>query len=137
MSIRAYFKNLFYKRRLKKSGLRFPVATKLRGVSAQDLQGALIQSQPLDELQIVHCPSAEFPFGVAVYSIPLNRLLGYLDEELSKKLVYAFGKGFCRDGEIIKRTGGKNGEYYGCNIRIFESMEFMNEYEDFSHLHGV
>lgn len=137
MSIRAYFKNLFYNRRLKKSGLRFPVACKLRGVSAQDLQGAIIQSQPLDELQIVHCPSAEYPFGVAVYSIPLNRLLGYLDEGLSKKLVYVFGKGFCRDGEIIKRTGGTGGEYYGCNIRIFESMEMMKDCEDFSHLHGA
>lgn len=137
MSIRTYFKNLFYKRRLKKSGLRFPIVCKLRGVSARELQGALIQSEPLDELQIVHCPSENFPFGVAVYSIPLNRLLGYIDEELSEKLVYAFGEGFCRDGEIAKRTGGTDGGYYGCTIRIFESMEMMEEYEDFSHLHGV
>lgn len=137
MSIRAYFQKLLLKRRLKKSGLHFPVPCKLRGVSATELQGALIQSEPLDELQIVHCPSVKFPFGVAVYSIPLNRLLGYIDELLAEKLVYAFGEGFCLDGEIAKRTGGNDGEYYGCNIRIFESMEMMKDCEDFSHLHGA
>ena len=116
--------------------MHFPVRCNLHGVSAQELQGALAQSEALDELQIVHCPTPQTPLRVLAYSVPLNRILGYLHEELSEKLIYALGEGFCRDGEIASRTGGKDGEYYGCNIRIFESMEFMSEYEDFQHLYG-
>ena len=136
MSFPSYLKKLFYKLRLRRNNLSFPVRCKLRGVSARELQGALFQSEVLDELQIVHCPTPQAPFRVIAYSIPLNRVLGYLDEALSEKLVRALGEGFCRDGEIANRTGGKNGGYYGCNIRIFESMEFMSDLENFKHLHG-
>ena len=121
---------------MKKYGVRFPVRCKLHRVSAQEIQGALAQSQPLDELQIVHCPTPQAPLRVIVYSIPLNRVLGYIKEELAEKLVYALGEEFCLDGEIANRTGGKNGEYYGCNIRIFDTMELMSEYENFKHLYG-
>ena len=137
MSIPSFLKNLFYKRRLKKCGLRFPVLCKIRGVKVGDRQGALAQSGGGDELQLVHSPVEGYPFNVYVYSITLNRVLGYLDANLSEKLVYLFGNGFCRDGEIESITGGPpTYPCYGCNIRILESMTMINGYDELSHLRG-
>lgn len=87
-------------------------------------------------MQIVHTPSDARPFSVCVYSVPLNRVLGYIEDELAEKLVYAFGRGFCRDGEIEQITGGAPYKYRGCNIRLLETQYFMEEHEDFSHLRG-
>ena len=115
-------------------GLSFPLYCKAHGVKSPDYQGAIAQSRQDDELQIVHKPVKGFPYNVYVYSKPLNRLLGYLDEYLSKKLVKLFGKGFCRDARIENITGGGAYAYRGCNIRILESMTYMSDCEDFSAL---
>ena len=82
-----------------------------------------------DELQLVHIALDEFPFNVYVYSIELNRILGYLEETLAKKLVLVFGQGFCLDGRISEITGGPpEYEYFGCNIRVFDTMNMMLPY---------
>ena len=115
-------------------GLSFPLYCKAHGV--KQYQGAIVQSVQGDELQIVHRAKHGFPYNVYVYSKPLNRVLGYLDEYLSKKLVKLFGKGFCRDAFVETITGGGAYPYYGCNIRILESMSLMEDCEDFSALRG-
>jgi len=137
MSIRTFFKNIFYMRRLKKSGLQFPLYCKIHGVKDSDRQGALAQSRKGDRLQFVHIPKERFPYNIYVYSIPLNRVLGYLDEKLSAKLVYVFKKNFCRDAVITEVTGGKPHPYLGCNICLFETLDMMKDCEDFSHLRGA
>ena len=90
-----------------------------------------MQSRAEDELQLVHLPLEDFPFNVYVYSIELNRILGYLDENLSKKLVGVFGQGFCLDGTIEEIIGGPpEYKYYGCMIVLLNSMKMMEPYLD-------
>ena len=137
MGIISFFKQLFYKQRLKKSGLSFPIPCKIHGVRSPDRQGALAQSREGDRLQIVHSPEKDYPFNVYVYSVELNRILGYLDAVLAEKLVYVCGKGLCLDGKIEKLTGGApDYQYIGCNIQIFDTTGMMNDCDDFSHLHS-
>ncbi len=135
MGLRSYFKNKLFTRRLKKSGLAFPLYTKINGVSSNDRQGALAQSAQGDDLQIVHTPLKKYPHNTYVYSIPLNRVLGYLDKDLSQKLQYVFGDGFCLDGEIRNLLGGPpEYDYFGCSIYVYNTKELMNDVDDFSHL---
>ena len=130
------WQKLRFARLCKRLKMSFPLYCKLYGVSKPDYQGALAQSAEGDELQIVHTPLENYPNHIYVYSVTLNRLLGYLDGRLSEKLVRLFGKGFCRDGEICNITGGKNGDYFGCNIRIYPTLKAMAKIQDFSHLHS-
>ena len=129
-------KNFFFQRKLDWYGLQFPLYCKAHGVKRAERQGAIAQSRTGDKLQIVHVPKKDFPFNVYVYSISLNRVLGYLDNTLSKKLVRVFGKKFCRDAVVENITGGAPMyEFMGCNLQILSTMEFMKEWEDFSLLH--
>lgn len=109
-------------------GVRFPYLTKLKGVRKEDRQEWLRQSQDGDRLQFVHTPDTDDPLLVYAYSIELNCLLGVLDEVLSEKLVYIFGKGFAVDGEILAVTGDK---VLGCNVAIYDTRKFvLEEMED-------
>ncbi len=121
-------------RRLKTAELFFPLNCKLHGVKTPEYQGAIAQSRAGDTLQLVHLPSKAYPHKVYAYNIPLNRILGLLHTDLAQKLIYAFGKGFCRDGEIINVTGERY-ETRGCNIRIFDTAVALQEETDFSHLY--
>ena len=144
MNIFTYFKEKHkiaqaektYQSRLQQTKLRFPYFCKIHGVKPLQHQGALAQSRVGDKLQLVHTPIEGHDFSVCVYSIPLNRVLGYVEEELAEKLIYVFGKGFCRDGEIDRLLGGEPYKYIGCRIRIMDTQEYMEDYEDFSHLYG-
>lgn len=138
MRILSYFKQKFYEGRKRKAKLSFPVFCKLHGVAQPYYQGAIAQSSAGDELQIVHRPTAERPYCVCVYSIEIHRILGYLDERLSQKLVYLFGKDFCRDAEVANVTGGPpEYSYFGCNIRIAETQNMMRPYlKDLPYLIG-
>ena len=123
--------------RLKRLKLYFPIYCKIHGVSTADRQGALAQSRAGDRLQAVHIPLPDKPHNVYVYSIGLNRVLGNLQESFSKKLVKAFGPGFCRDAVIENITGGAPMyELNGCNICIFNSMEYMQGETDYRALRG-
>lgn len=138
-SMKTKLRERAYLRRKKKHGVSFPLYCKLHGVKRGEYQGALAQSREKDELQLVHSPTPEYPYNVYAYSVPLNRVLGYLQAELSKRLVKVFGKGFCRDGVIENLTGGERAgyKYFGCNIRVLETMTHMQNCEDFSHLYGA
>lgn len=108
-------------------GLEFPLFCKAHAVKSPDHQGAIAQSRVGDHLLIVHTPTEERPCCVCVYSIPLNRVLGYLEEGLSEKLVTAFGEGFCRDGEVEQITGGAPYKYLGCNLRLMDTAYFLED----------
>ncbi len=138
MKIISYFKQKFYEGRKRKVGFSFPLFCKVRGVSKPYCQGAIVQSGEGDELQIVHIPLENYPYNVYVYNAELHRILGYLDEKFSQKLVYVFGKGFCLDAEIANVTGGPpEYEHYGCNIRISETKSMMNSrLDDLPYLYG-
>ena len=112
---------------LKRLGLSFPLFCKVHAVKSPDHQGSIAQSRIGDHLLIVHTPTEERPDCVCVYSVPLNRVLGYIDEGLSTKLVAAFGQEFCRDGEVEKITGGEPYKYFGCNLRVMDSQDFIEE----------
>lgn len=136
MSIWARIKRFFH--RLKNGGkLCFPIYCKLRGVKKPNRQGALAQSNAEDGLQIVHVPLEDYPHNVYAYSIPLNRVLGYLEEDLAKELITELGAGFCVDGRIRTLLGGPpKYKYYGCAIRIYNTKNLMSGIEEFTHLHG-
>ncbi len=140
MRIFTYLQNkiskFLYRRKCKRLNLTFPVLCKVHGVKNADTQGAIAQSQAGDKLQLVHFPKENYPNNVYVYSIPLNRILGYLEERLSQKLVTLFKKGFCIDGAIEKITG-ENHAVRGCNLQIFDTCVMMSDVHDFSHLHGA
>ena len=122
--------------RLKRLELYLPLYCKVHGVATPERQGALAQTRAGDRLQIVHVPLPDYPNNIYVYSIPLNRVLGYLQGELAKKLVKAFGENLCLDGVVENTTGGKPGEFIGCNLCIFPSMRYMEDEVNFNALHG-
>ena len=128
-------KSYLYLRKCQKLVLYFPILCKVHGVKFSDRQGAIAQSHAGDKLQLVHVPKDVHPFNVYVYSIPLNRILGYLEAGLSKKLVKLFKKDFCIDGAIDKITGESH-SVLGCNLHIFDTRTMMSNVHDFSHLHG-
>ncbi len=134
MSLRSFWENYKRCRRQKKSGLGFPVYTKLHGVKNADFQGALAQSRAQDKLQLVHVPLPEYPHNTYAYSITLNRVLGYLDKDLSEKLVFVFGAGFCLDGELDEIVGGPPMQYWGARLLVFDDNVFMENCE-LSHLY--
>lgn len=127
MSLKEFWATYARSRRQKKCGLSFPVLTKLHGVKSKDRQGALIQSESGDKLQLVHVALPDHPCNTYVYSIPLNRVLGYLEKELAEKLVYVFGEDFCLDGMIDKIIGGPPMKYRGALIRVYEDNVFMQD----------
>lgn len=139
MSIYSYIKEYLNgrkkKRRLHAAVGDFPILTKLHGVKSPDRQGALAQSAEGDGLQLVHVPLPEYPHNVYAYSIPLNRILGYLDKPLAESLLEYFGNGFCLDGETVHITGGAPYAYFGCEILVFPSKSFLSDCKDFSHLY--
>jgi len=133
MSVFTYFKRIFarrkerraYERKKKEHGVAFPLYCKAHGVKKPDYQGAIVQSHVQDRLQIAHSPVDGYPYNVYIYNVELNRVLGYLQEGLAKKLVEVFGAEFCRDALITEITGGGEYKYRGCNLVILETMEFM------------
>ena len=137
MHILTYFKEKLYAKRKKKSGISFPISCKVFGVKMGNRQSLLAQSRAGDKLQIVNPKDPAYAHRVFVYSVPLNCILGCVEQELADKLIQLFGKGFCRDGDITKITGGAPYKYYGCVIRILESREFMKGWKNFSSLHGA
>ena len=136
MTIWARIKRFFH-RFIRGGELQFPVYCKLRGVKQHNRQGALAQTCAEDGLQLVHVPLQDYPHNVYAYSIPLNRVLGYLEEDLAKDLIAELGKGFCVDGRVRTLLGGPpKYKYYGCAIRIYKTKTLMQNTEEFAHLHG-
>ena len=137
MSVWSNIKRIFRRLIYGNKPLQFPIYCKLHGVKKSTRQGSLAQSHEEDGLQLVHVPLQDYPHNVYAYSIPLNRVLGYLDKELAEQLIAEFGDGFCLDGRIRELIGGPpKYKYYGCKIRIYNTKSLMANTEDFTHLHG-
>lgn len=134
MGLKSFWKTYKRYRRQKKSGLTFPVLTKIHGVKTQDRQGALAQSASGDKLQLVHVALPDYPYNVYVYSVTLNRILGYLDVTIAKNLFLVFGDGFCLDGTLDDILGGPPLKYRGARVRIYDDNVFMQN-EIFSTLY--
>ena len=138
MNIFTYFKSkramkareTLYNERLNELGLSFPLFCKVHAVKSADHQGAIAQSRVGDKLLIVHTPTNERPDCMSVYNISLNRVLGFLDEGLSARLVTAFGQEFVRDGEVEQITGGAPYKYFGCNLRLMDTQDFIEELQE-------
>ena len=116
----------------KKEGLDFPIFCKVYAVKSPDHQGGITQSRVGDKLLLVHTPTNERPYCTSVYNIELNRVLGFIEETLAEKLLCAFGENFCRDGEVEQITGGPPYKYYGCNIRVMDTQNFIEDMQEFS-----
>ena len=91
MSVWSNLKRIFRRLIYGNKPLQFPIYCKLHGVKKSTRQGSLAQSHEEDGLQLVHVPLQDYPHNVYAYSIPLNRVLGYLDKELAEQLVAEFG----------------------------------------------
>ncbi|MBQ8374140.1 MAG: hypothetical protein IJX98_01025 [Clostridia bacterium] len=120
----------FFKRLLLNIPLPYPC--KLKESKSADERGARAMAREGDELQIVHAPSEKLPFGVYAYDISLNRVLGLVALSSAKKLVKLFGKGFCKDGEVLARTE-RGGEFF-IEVLVFDRTTMMKN-EDFTHLY--
>lgn len=117
-------------------GLKMPLTTPLYGFKYPDFQGAILQSQTGDEVQIVHLKSKERPYDVLVYSIELNRILGYVDYSLAKSLVAVFKNGFCLDGKITDKYV-YDANFTACEITVYPTTTYMEPHlQDLSFLHG-
>lgn len=117
--------------RLWRRGISLPLTTTVYGVSNLSSQGALAQSRVDDHLQIVHTPTDKHAHNVYVYSINLNRLLGYIDRDLAKGLVAVFGNGFCLDAKIDEIVGSDaETDPFGVQILILPTTTFMLPYLD-------
>ena len=110
-----------------KEEMLFPIFCKVYAVKSPDHQGAIVQSRVGDKLLVVSTPSEDHPYCVSVYSITLNRVLGFIEETLAEKLTATFGENFCRDGEVEQITGGPPYRYYGCNIRVMDTQYFIED----------
>ena len=116
----------------KESGLHFPLFCKLHAVKSLDHQGGIAQSRIGDKLLIVHTPTDERPFCTSVYSVELNRVLGFIEDALAEELFRAFGENFCRDGEVEQIVGGPPYKYYGCNIRVMDTQDYIEDLKELS-----
>lgn len=132
-----FLRKIFIPFRLWRRGISLPLLTTVYGVSNPNSQGALAQSRVDDQLQIVHTPTERHKHNVYVYSIELNRILGYIEKELAKGLVAVFGNGFCLDAVIEEIVGGTNEtDPFGAQIIVLQSTSFMLPYlNDLPHYH--
>ena len=121
--------------RAKRLKMRFPIMSEVFGVDYAEHAGALAQSAVGDPLQLVHTPTKNHPHNVFVYSIELNRILGYLPKTLAKELKYVFGKGFCLDGEICEIVF-EDGLWHS-RVLVYDKAELMKErFSALPYLHG-
>ena len=130
MSVKNPFKRIsvFFRKLFK--GLSLPCKGFVYGTSNASSQGALAQSHEDDKLQLVHVPTEYHPYNTYVYSIELNRILGYLDRELAKTLLSVFGEGFCLDGKISEIWGDGKETPFGFSVTVYQTMSFMTPYLD-------
>lgn len=123
---RGFLSKLYMRVRQRLLGITFPVEDDLFRCFTCDSQGALAQSRPGDELQLVHIKNGN-NFAAYAYSIRLNRLIGELGRQLTQDLLKIFGKGFCLDGEIAAISKDEN-EKFRCSVRVFNTSSMMAPY---------
>lgn len=104
--------------------VELPLYTKAVGVTFDDHQACIQESQNGDALLIKHNPSEQFPNSVDIINVRTNKSLGHIKSELADQLLEAFGKHFELNGEISEITGGTTDHpVYGCNIQILSAIK--------------
>lgn len=104
--------------------VELPLYTKAVGVTFDDHQACIQESQNGDSLLIKHNPSEQFPNSVDIINVRTNKSLGHIKSELADQLLEAFGKHFELNGEISEITGGTTDHpVYGCNIQILSAIK--------------
>lgn len=99
--------------------IELPLYTKAVGVTFDDHQACIQESQNGDLLLIKHNPSKQFPNSTEIINVRTNKSLGHIKSELADQLIEAFGKYFELNGEISEITGGTPARpVYGCNLQI-------------------
>lgn len=97
--------------------VELPMFTKLVGVTFDDRQSNIENSQVGDELLIKHQPLDKYPEATIVINTRTNQILGSINKNLAEMLVLEFEKDFELVGVIKDITGDKN-RHFGCNIQI-------------------
>lgn len=97
--------------------VELPLYTKVVGVTFENRQDYLSESENDDEITVKHTPSEKYPEAMSVYNSRINKMLGYIKAELAMNLLEEYGDGCAFTGHIAEVTGG-DGRTYGCNIVI-------------------
>jgi len=103
---------------VKTSGVRFPVHTKIKGVTFGERQGYLSKCVVGDVLTIKHAPTAEYPDTISIINDRTGDMLGNIGSDFAATLLEKYGADCAFIGEVTEVTGGDNGRNYGCNIII-------------------
>lgn len=97
--------------------VELPMFTKLVGVTFDDRQSNIENSQVGDELLIKHQPLDKYPEATIAINTRTNQILGSIKKDLAEMLVLEFEKDFELVGKIADITGDKD-RHFGCNIQI-------------------
>lgn len=100
------------------SGVDFPIFTKAVGVTFDDCQTNIQESNIGDPLLIKHKPTEEYPESTDIVNARTHKRVGRLKSDLAWEFLGEFDERFTLDGEIADITGGNDGQNYGCNIKI-------------------
>lgn len=104
--------------------VELPLYTKAVGVTFDDHQACIQESQNGDSLLIKHNPSEQFPNSTDIINVRTNKSLGHIKSELADQLLITFGQHFELNGVISEITGGiPEHPVYGCNIQILSSIK--------------
>lgn len=98
--------------------LTFPIFTKAVGVTFDNCQKHIQESEIGDAVLIKHKPTEEYPESVDIINARTRKRIGRLKSDLAWEFLGEFDERFTLDAEIADITGGGEGQNYGCNIKI-------------------
>lgn len=98
--------------------LSFPIFTKAVGVTFDNCQKHIQESNIGDAVLIKHKPTEEYPESVDIINARTRKRIGRLKSDLAWEFLGELDERFTLDGEIADITGGGDGQNYGCNIKI-------------------
>ena len=96
----------------------FPIFTKAVGVTFDNCQKHIQESNIGDAVLIKHKPTEEYPESTDIVNARTRKRVGRLKSDLAWEFLGEFDERFTLDGEIADITGGNDGQNYGCNIKI-------------------
>ena len=100
--------------------VNFPIYTKVKGVTFENRQAHLAESQNGDILIVRHAPLPKFPNAVEIVNQRTGKQLGFIGAELAQELIDEFGEGCSFNSEITEITGGSEDKStLGCNLVIY------------------
>lgn len=98
--------------------ISFPIFTKAVGVTFDNCQKHIQESEIGDAVLIKHKPTEEYPESVDIINARTRKRIGRLKSDLAWEFLGEFDERFTLDAEIADITGGGEGQNYGCNIKI-------------------